>query len=174
MWWEFHMTYCNFYIKTRMICNHLVICVCTNKRFEERTVFLRLIDAGVCSIFLYIGYLCRFDKAHYTYNMILSHYSCCVDHWCGWIHETCQGKGVCSVMNLEQVRSRGIWDPWGYFSMRLGVEVRKLYFRTCVYYFKYFSEMKFIESSDKEFMSYGLGVDSAHQVSFNCCLVILI
>ena len=53
-----------------MIGDHLVINVCTNKVFEERVLFLSLIDAGVCSTFLYIGYLRRFDEAHYTQHMI--------------------------------------------------------------------------------------------------------
>ena len=49
----------------------------------------------------------------------LSHHSSCVYHWYEWIHETCLGVGVCSVLNLEEGRSSikfsGIWYPWGFF-----------------------------------------------------------
>ena len=53
-----------------MICDHLVIHVHTNKVFEERTVFLHFIDAGIQSSFLYIVYLCGFDKSHYSHHVI--------------------------------------------------------------------------------------------------------
>ena len=39
------------YGKTRVICNHWFIDVRTNKIFEERAVFLYLIDAGVRGTF---------------------------------------------------------------------------------------------------------------------------
>ena len=48
-----------------MICNHLVIHICTNNIFEKHAVFLYLIDAGVSSTFFCIGYSREFDGAHY-------------------------------------------------------------------------------------------------------------
>ena len=62
----FCVTCCNFYGNTRVICDHLVIHVHKNKIFEERVVFLHLIDTDVRGTFLYIGYLRGFCGAHYS------------------------------------------------------------------------------------------------------------
>ena len=98
---NFCMKCCHFYVKTWVICNHMVICVCINKISEEHKVFLRLVDADIRSKFSYIGYLRGFDKAYYTNHVIFSHNSFCVDHWFKWNHENCKGKGVCSVLTLD-------------------------------------------------------------------------
>ena len=44
----------------------MVIHVCINKIFEESSVFLNFIDAGVRDKFYYIGYLRGFCGAHYS------------------------------------------------------------------------------------------------------------
>ena len=37
--------------------------------------------------------------------------------------------------------------PEGFYSMRIGIEVRKLHVRSCVHHFKLFLVMKFMERS---------------------------
>ena len=68
------MACCRFYGRTRFIFDHMVIHVRTNKIFKERTVFLRLIDAGVCSKCFCIGYLNGRDKANYTHPVVFLSY----------------------------------------------------------------------------------------------------
>ena len=46
---------------------------------------------------------------------------------------------------------------------RFRIEVSKLHVWSCVHNFKYFSEVKFIESSDKYIKRSGLGSDFIHQ-----------
>ena len=53
------------YKKMRVIYNHLVSHVRTNKIFEERALFLHLIDSGACGKFSCMEYLRRFCGAHY-------------------------------------------------------------------------------------------------------------
>ena len=48
-----------------MIFCHLAIHTRENEIFEELVIFLFLIDAGVESKILYIGYSCEFSGAHY-------------------------------------------------------------------------------------------------------------
>ena len=73
------MACCRFYVNLWVVSDHLVIHVLSNQIFEERTVFLRLIDAGICSTFLYIGYFRGFNKSHYTHHVVfLSSFLLCL------------------------------------------------------------------------------------------------
>ena len=60
-----------------------------------------------------------FDGAHYENAWFSSHSSSCDYNLRKWIHENCQGKGVCSVMNLVEDRSViqliFWWYPWDFF-----------------------------------------------------------
>ena len=58
--------------------------------------------------------------------------------------------------------------------MRIGVEVRKLHVSTCVYHFKCFSKIKFMDSSNQDVERSGFGSDSLRQYFFDCFLVILV
>ena len=59
--------------------------LCIHFSTNKITVFLRLIDAVVCSKFLHIGYLCRFDKSHFIHHVIFasSFFLCLLLIWLG-------------------------------------------------------------------------------------------
>ena len=125
----------------------------------------------------YIVYPRKFDGSHYTKLAVLSHHSSCDYHWCERIHENCQGKGVCSVMNLVEDRSviKLIfwWDPWDFFcheALSWGQQVACL-----ILYlpFQMFLNIKLTDSSDQYIERSSLWSDSLRQEYFNCCLVTL-
>ena len=120
MWRDFCMMLCHLRKYTGGI--HWFFIHIHMKQFDKRAVFLHLVKAGVCS--QWNDLRIEFTRASLIEQIMqnswfLSHYSSCGYHFCEWIHETCQIKGIFSVMTLKEdiirLQSRGLWDPWDFF-----------------------------------------------------------
>ena len=130
------------YGKTRLIWDHRVIHVHTNRRYEECVVFSHLIDAGVCSTFACIGYL------YYSILIVILLFVIDVRGYIKLIK-----LKQCIVLwiyrRIEEVFNMAVnYIPEDFYATRLEVEIRKLYVWSCVQHLKYFSEMKVMERSN--------------------------
>ena len=131
-------------------------------------VFLDLIWVGFCSTIACTGHFSLFDI---TFILLLT-----ID--------------VIWLMKLDQTSFLIVKWYWGriepgangmineisdnFSAMSFIIEVSKLHVWSCVHHFKYFSEVKLLESSDYDIKRSGLGSDYICHYYFNCWLVVFV